>query len=146
MTGLASTFATAVATSAILDKAQTDELQTKATDVIDRAQQPISVTVLVLVLCVVTPLAEEVFFRGLLFRSLGRIVPIPVAVVLAGAVFGIVHYSGGSSAVVVNQLGLLGAFGAMLCILTWRTGRLGAAIVAHATFNLVTVLDVLLTR
>jgi len=144
--GLASTFAASLITSAVLDASRRVELETKAKDVIDRAQQPASVVVLVGVLCVLTPLAEEVFFRGLVFRSLARLAPVPVAVVVGAVVFGVVHFSGGSQAVVLNQLGLLAGFGAVLCLLTWWTGRLGAAIVAHAAFNLVTVLDVVIRR
>jgi hypothetical protein len=144
--GLAATFVSSVVGSALLDKPESKELETKARDVIDRAQHPAAVVLLVVVLCVVTPIAEEVFFRGLLFRSLARIVAAPVAIVAGGAVFGVVHYSGGSAVVVTAQVGTLAAFGAALCILTWRTARLGAAIVAHAVFNLVTVLVVVLAR
>jgi membrane protease YdiL (CAAX protease family) len=144
--GLVSTLVSAVVGSALLDKVESKELDTKATEVIDRAQHPAAVALLVIVLCVLTPLAEEVFFRGLVFRSLGRIVPVPVAVIGGGAVFGVVHFSGGSATVVLTQLGLLAAFGAVLCVLTWRTGRLGAAMLAHATFNLVAVLNVVLLR
>jgi membrane protease YdiL (CAAX protease family) len=144
--GLGSTFAAGIVTSLLLDRVERTELESKATEVIDRAHQTVGVTLLILVLCVATPIAEEVFFRGLLFRSLARLLPVPVAVVIGGAVFGLVHFTGGSASVVLNQLGLLGAFGALLCVLTWRTGRLGPAIVAHATFNLFTVAVELLHR
>lgn len=145
-TGLASTLLASIVTSLALDRSQRGELEGKATDVIDRAQAPAAVVLLVLVLAVATPVAEEVFFRGLLFRSMARVAPVPVAVVVSGLLFGLVHFSGGSAEVVVDQLGLLGAFGAALCLLTWRTGRLGGAIVAHATFNLFTVIAQLVQR
>lgn len=94
------------------------------------------------------PLAEEVFFRGLLFRSLHRVAGLVVAVPLAGLVFGLVHYDPDPvpAVVVAVQLGLLALFGMALCVLVHRTGRLAAGIVAHAAFNSVTVLSILAQR
>lgn len=146
--GLLSTIVTALVSSAILTTRQQDDLEAKAKEVIDRASGPVAVVLLVVALCVVTPLAEEVFFRGLLFRSLRRVTWVVLAVLMAGVVFGLVHYDGGSSSgvVVAVQLGLLSLFGCALCLLVQRTGRLGASIVAHATFNAVTVISLLSQR
>lgn len=147
--GLASTVVTALVSGAALTKREQDALEVIAEEVIDRAVGPVAVTLLVLALCVGTPLAEEVFFRGVLFRgSLQRVSPLWIAVPVAAVVFGLVHYSGDvdSSKVVLVQLGLLSVFGAVLCVLVHRTGRLAASIVAHATFNAVTVVSLLAAR
>ena len=97
------------------------------------------VVVLFLLVCVGAPVLEELMFRGLLLRSLaGRLAPLGprlgpvVAVVVTGVVFGLVHFEA------LQLIGLAG-FGVVLCVLAWRTGRLGPGIVAHATFNAVTL-------
>lgn len=146
--GLATTVVTVIVSSAALSKNEQDALESKAREVIDRAQGPVAAVLLFLALCVATPLAEEVFFRGLLFRSLHRGAGLIVALLLGGLIFGVVHYDGESTSgmVVLVQLGMLSLFGLVLCALTHRTGRLGASIVAHAAFNAVTVVSLLAER
>ena len=79
------------------------------------------------------PLVEELFFRGLLQRSLARRYGPGWAVAGSSLVFGAVH---------LQPLQLLGlvAFGAVLGVLAQRSGRLGPGLVAHACFNAATVL------
>lgn len=146
--GLGAVIATALVSSAVLSTGDQEALESKAKEVIDRAHGPLATTLLVLALCVVTPVAEEVFFRGLLFRSLDRVASTVVALLLGGLVFGVVHYDGASAAgdVVAVQLGMLALFGLALCAVLHHTGRLGAAIVAHAVFNSVTVISLLASR
>lgn len=95
--------------------------------------------VLGLLVCVGAPVFEELMFRGLLLRSLaGRLGPLgprlgpTAAVVLTGIVFGLVHFE-------ALQLIALAGFGMVLCVLAWRTGRLGPGIIAHASFNAVSL-------
>ncbi len=144
--GLGSTALAALASSLVLDAGQQDDLESKARTTVDRASGPVAAVVLVVVLCVITPVAEEIFFRGLLFRSLYRVAGLAVSVLTAGAVFGLVHFEAAPvpAVVVAMQLGLLALFGAALCLLVHRTGRLAASIVAHAAFNAVTVITLLL--
>jgi membrane protease YdiL (CAAX protease family) len=88
-------------------------------------------------LCVLAPLVEELFFRGLLLRSLlgicaadlglGR-AAVPVAVVVDGLVFGLAHFEG-------LQFTALAGFGVLVGAIVTRTGRLGTGICAHAAFN-----------
>ncbi len=96
--------------------------------------------VIALLVCVGSPLVEEIFFRGLLLRSLlGRFAPLGArlgpasAIVVTALVFGLVHFEA------LQFLGLAG-FGAVLCYLAYRTGRLGPSIVAHVAFNSTTVI------
>ncbi len=146
--GLGSTLVTFVVSSIALSDQELEALESKARDTVDRASGPAAAALLVVVLCVATPLAEEVFFRGVLFRSLHRVAGLVVAVPLAGLVFGLVHYDPDPvpGVVVAVQLGLLALFGMALCVLVHRTGRLGASIVAHAAFNSVTVISILAQR
>ena len=146
--GLGSTAIAAGVSALTLTTGQQDDLEGKARATVDRAHGPAAAVLLMVVLCVLTPLAEEVFFRGLLFRSLHRVASLALAVPVAGLVFGLVHFDGKpvSAGVVAVQLGLLALFGMALCALTQATGRLGAGIIAHAAFNAVTVITLLLQR
>jgi len=146
--GLGTTLVTGLVSSSLLSTREQDALELKAQETVDRASGPGAVVLLILVICVATPIAEEVFFRGLLFGSLSRVSRLAVAVPLAGMVFGLVHYDPEPvpAEVLAVQLGLLGLFGVVLCLVAQRTGRLAAGIVAHAAFNSVTVLTLLLSR
>jgi hypothetical protein len=93
------------------------------------------------------PAAEELFFRGLLLKSLVRLfTPLQAAgraraagVVLAvladGLLFGAAHGEW------VQFAGLAG-FGIVLAAVSYRTGRLGMNMVAHATFNLMAIVSI----
>lgn len=97
--------------------------------------------VVVLALCVVvgSPVVEELFFRGLLQRSLARRFGPAWAVGLSALAFGAVH------AQPLQFLGLV-AFGVVLGLLAQRHGRLGPALVAHAAFNAATVAVLVASR
>ena len=96
--------------------------------------------VIVAVLTVVgAPFFEELFFRGVLLRALARLfgtvggwVGPALAIVITGVLFGLAH---------AESLQLLGlaVFGIILSAVSYRTGRLGMNMVAHASFNLVAV-------
>ncbi|MEJ7764489.1 MAG: CPBP family intramembrane glutamic endopeptidase [Acidimicrobiales bacterium] len=146
--GLGSTLVTGVISGMLLSSDELGALERKARETVDRASGPAAVVLLVFVICIATPIAEEVFFRGLVFRSLRGVAGLVVALPVAGLVFGLVHYDREPVAalVVAVQLGLLGLFGVVLCALAHWTGRLAASIVAHAAFNSVTVLTLLLSR
>jgi membrane protease YdiL (CAAX protease family) len=99
-----------------------------------------------ILVCVGSPLVEELFFRGLFLRgalfrtaSLGRRLGPATAIVLTGIFFALVHFEA------LQFIGLAG-FGIVLSLLAWWSGRLGPSIVAHVTFNTTAVLVYLLTR
>jgi hypothetical protein len=98
-----------------------------------------SVAVLLLFLAVGAPVVEELFFRGLLLRSLLGYVKAPVAIVGSALLFGLAHFQ-------AAQFAGLAAFGVVLGILAWRSGRLTPGIGAHAAFNTVAVLSVVHLR
>lgn len=96
-------------------------------------------TVVAVLVCVGSPLVEEFFFRGLFLRALlGRLAPLgrrlgtALSIVLTGIVFGLVHFE-------ALQFLALAGFGTVLAVLAYRTGRLGASMVAHVAFNTSTV-------
>lgn len=101
---------------------------------------------LVATVAVGAPLVEELFFRGLLLRSLQRRLPNAVAIALSSVAFGLAHASTLPADAVILVMVSLTVFGAVLATLAVRTGRLGPGIVTHAVFNLFTVLYLAATR
>lgn len=83
---------------------------------------------LVVLVVIGAPLVEELVYRGLLQGSLARRIHPPAAVVVIAAWFALVHFRP------VELPGLF-AFGLVLGLCTYRTGRLGMAIAAHIGFN-----------
>ena len=108
-------------------------------DLLDKAQGPAFLGLVVSV-AVGAPIVEELFFRGLLLRSLQRRMPDGLAVALSAVAFGLAHGSTLPADAVVLVMVSLTGFGAVLAVLAIRTGRLGPGMVAHAVFNLFTVL------
>lgn len=84
--------------------------------------------VLLIFLAVGAPLVEELFFRGLLLRSLLRELPVPVSIGASAVLFALAHFE-------AVQFAGLAVFGVVLGLLAWRTGRLGPSIGAHMAFN-----------
>jgi uncharacterized protein len=99
-------------------------------------------TLIAILTVVGAPFFEELFFRGVLLRALARLfgtvggwVGPALAIVVTGVLFGLAH---------AESLQLLGLafFGIVLSFVSYRTGRLGMNMVAHATFNLMAVVAV----
>ncbi|MFP5317870.1 MAG: CPBP family intramembrane glutamic endopeptidase [Acidimicrobiia bacterium] len=111
-------------------------------DLVDSARG-IGVAGLFLFIAVGAPVVEELFFRGLVLRSLRRRAGTVVAVIGSSVLFGLAHpqdLPGDALALVMISLAVLASLFAVLVI---RTGRLGPAIVAHAVFNAWTLAHVL---
>lgn len=103
-----------------------------ATRVSDLAEGATGFGLLVLSVVLLAPLAEELFFRGLLLRSLTRAWGPTAGVVVSAAIFGATHFQ-------PLQFLPLAAFGAVLAVAAHRTGRLGLAVWTHVGFNATTV-------
>jgi membrane protease YdiL (CAAX protease family) len=87
------------------------------------------------------PLVEELYYRGLLQRALVRRAGPALAIALSGVIFGLSHANPDLEGwTIVAVIVVLTAFGAVLGWLAHRYGRLGPGIVAHATFNSITVI------
>lgn len=119
-----------------LDKSSGD-LEGPARELTDRATDPFGVVLLVLIVGVGAPIIEEIFYRGLMQRSLlKRGLPAWVAITVTSLVFGMSHFQ-------LLQLPGLALAGAVFGVLAQRAGRLGPAITAHVGFNMVTVVALL---
>jgi uncharacterized protein len=91
----------------------------------------------VLVIAVVAPVTEELFFRGFVFAGLRSRWSLWPAAVVVGLIFGIVHAPTGLTAVVP-----LAALGVALCWLYDRTGSLWPCVFAHVINNSLALLVV----
>ena len=108
-----------------------DRVSEDAEQLTDKAHGA-GVVLLVLIVVIGAPIVEELFYRGLLLRSLERRVGTPWSVVITAVVFALSHFQG-------IQIPALIIVGLVTGFLTVRTGRLGPAIFTHLTFNAITV-------
>lgn len=113
------------------------DVEEVARNLTDRATDPLGVALLVLIVGIGAPIAEEIFYRGLVFRSIENRFGTWPGIVGSGVVFGASHFQ-------LLQLPGLAVFGVILAYLTSRTGRLMPAIFAHVAFNMVTVIYLVL--
>ena len=107
--------------------------------------------IIALATVVFAPAMEELFFRGLLLKALVRLMTplraaggaraagVVLAVIIDGLLFGLAHAEW-------IQLAGLAVFGMILAAVSYRTGRLGMNMVAHATFNFIAVIAILSSR
>jgi membrane protease YdiL (CAAX protease family)/uncharacterized RDD family membrane protein YckC len=84
----------------------------------------------ILLISIVAPIAEETFFRGMLFGGLRVRMPKIPAALISGSVFGLLHAGTGVSAIPP-----LIAFGVVLALLYERTRSLGPPMLLHALNN-----------
>ncbi len=95
---------------------------------------------LAILICVCAPFVEELFFRGLLLKSLnaslksrsGKKWTKWLSISISAVVFGLVHFE-------LLQLPGLIILGLVLGYMVTKTGRLATSMFAHAGFNAVTV-------
>lgn len=106
------------------------------TDIIDSdPSRPGLFVVLFLVIAVGTPIAEEIFFRGLVLGAARKRWGTPLAVVFSSVLFGLFHVQGDLLAWAFVAL-VTGSYGAVFALLrVWADGRIAAPIVAHMLVN-----------
>ena len=104
------------------------DLSGAARDLVSKATDPGGVVLLVLITVVFAPVIEELFFRGLLLRSVEKRFGSRSALWASSIVFAAVHLQ-------LLQFPALVIIGLVLGWLTIRSGRLGPAIWAHVAFN-----------
>jgi membrane protease YdiL (CAAX protease family) len=111
-----------------------DETPTN-TDFLSRTPGPGGVLVIVVAVAVVTPIAEELFFRGLALRAVARRWGRVWGVAVSSVLFGLMHALGLDLATAAFVVVVTAGFGVVFGFLAaWRR-RLGAAIVAHGLVN-----------
>lgn len=112
-----------------------DELQRNAEGLVERASGLTTVVLFALV-ALGAPLVEEMFYRGLLQRSLLARFNDVLVVVGVAAVFAVIHFRP------IEYPGLF-VFGLIVGTAAMLTGRLGMSILTHIGFNLTGLLLVL---
>jgi uncharacterized protein len=85
-----------------------------------------------LVVVLLAPVAEEIFFRAFFYRALRTKVPVWPAALITGCVFASVHFQYYAQPALLL---IIAAFGIGQCLLYERTGSLFAVIATHAGFN-----------
>lgn len=103
-----------------------------ARGLVEQAVTPLGVVLLLVVVVVGAPFVEELFYRGLVQRSLlNRLARPGWAVVVAALFFAIGHMQS-------LQFPALVAVGVVFGLLAYRSRRLGLSMFAHAGFNVTT--------
>lgn len=111
-----------------------DELAEPARELGEKAVDPLTTVLFFLVVAVGAPIAEEIFYRGLVLGALAKRFGTTWGVVGSSVLFGAAHFQ-------PLQFPALTVAGVVFALLYVRTGRLGAAIVGHMAFNAVTVIN-----
>lgn len=89
---------------------------------------------LVLAAVLIAPVVEEIFFRGMIFRSLRNGVGVAAAAVISGLFFGMLHWDFATVERLLQVIPLV-AFGIALALLYAWSGSLWGPIVLHGTNN-----------
>jgi membrane protease YdiL (CAAX protease family) len=84
----------------------------------------------------IAPVVEEIIFRGFVFNALLRYLPVGLAAVVSGIIFGLAHYDR-------TAFFPLTCGGIVLAVIYYRTGSLVSSMLTHGTFNAVNVALVL---
>lgn len=111
----------------------TDELAEPARELADLATGNLDWVVLFVMTTLCAPVVEELFYRGLLLRSIvKRGIPTGLSIVLSAAIFAGMHFQ-------PLQFAGLFVFGLVLALMAAWYKRLGPSIWAHVGFNATTV-------
>lgn len=105
------------------------------TDRLAADSSPLQAFLVVVLVTVATPLGEELFFRGYVFRSLSNWRGAGLGAITSSAVFAATHVGWTPAAFVVPAA----LFGLGQCLLYHRTGSLYPALALHAILNTVGV-------
>jgi membrane protease YdiL (CAAX protease family) len=86
------------------------------------------------------PIVEELFFRGLLLRSLTTVLGPGKAIVAQAVLFGLAHFSPLLGLTNLSVVTIITAAGVVFGVTAWWRRRVGTSIVAHSAFNLISVI------
>lgn len=132
------TFIAAVAVSglvltAFFDGSGTDSVDSTAQDIDAMGGGLLPILLLWVLAAVLTPLWEEVLFRGLIFQALAHRMPWVLAALLAAAIFAAIH-------IAPPALAYVFVLGLSACLLLRFHGNLWAPIILHMVNNSIVVL------
>ena len=94
-------------------------------------ESTVALVAVAVLVCVLAPVAEELFFRGFCFTALRRSLGMLPAAALTGIIFGAIHMGGTDIEFIVPLM----VFGFFLCLLYVWTDSLLPCIVLHALNN-----------
>jgi uncharacterized protein len=92
---------------------------------------PLALLAAGILIVVLAPLSEEIFFRGFMYAGLRRAMPLLIAALISSLVWGALHLGAGNIGVAIQ----LTVFGVVLAWLYERTGSLWPPILAHTINN-----------
>lgn len=130
--GLFTVYAVLILSTALLGSLGIEELEPEGNVPKEVFEDRATVIAAFIVVGLIAPVAEEVFFRGFVFAGLARSFGVIPAMVLSSLLFGAAHQS----------LGLIIPFalvGVVLAGIYMRTGTLWANVGVHGAFNLVSL-------
>ncbi|HLB39894.1 MAG TPA: CPBP family intramembrane glutamic endopeptidase [Actinomycetota bacterium] len=107
---------------------------------------PTAVVVSVILAIVIAPVVEELFFRGILFRSVRDRRGFWIGALVSGLLFGVVHYVPAPWQDTLLLQSIMVFTGLGLAWIYERRGNLVANIVAHMAFNAVGVILIFTAR
>lgn len=96
-----------------------------------QAQQGFAMWSVFLASCVLAPVLEEMFFRGLVFTQLKARMPVLFAAMLSSALFTLLHWD-------ANQAVWLFSAGVFYAYFREKSGSVWPAVLAHITHNVMT--------
>ena len=108
------------------------------------AADPRTTALMVLATVVIAPIAEEIFFRGLIFTAMRRSLGTLGAVGASALIFAATHFQSTAAAYGV-VVAVIFPVGLVLAALYARRPSLSSAIVAHAVYNLVQLIILTMT-
>lgn len=114
----------------------TEELGRPARELSEKATGAGGIFLFILIVGIGAPLAEELFFRGLVMRSLEKRFGLNWAVIGSSILFGATHFQ-------FLQFPALTCAGLVFAWLVVRSDSLWSGVVAHMTFNMVTVVSLI---
>ena len=113
-----------------------DDVRRSAENLVGAARTPLEVATLVLMVVVIAPLVEEVFYRGLLQGALQDRFGAATALGGASLIFAATHFQ-------MLQFPALLLVGLVHGFMSLRLKRLGAPVISHISFNALTVIHLL---
>lgn len=111
----------------LIEWTQAPELQQISQDVQSIAD-PIGLAGAFISIVIITPICEEICFRGFIFNSLVRDWGMPIAATVSGLLFGAVHFS-------LLHFIPLSVLGIILAVSYYRSRSIWTPIAIHALFN-----------
>lgn len=113
--------------------------QASNTAIVTDAESNLWKWVMIALVVIGAPVAEELFFRGLLLGALRRRFGSIVAVLGSAIAFTSVHYGGGPLKESIMLFAVVGSIGVVLGAYVIRTGRVLPTIISHSVFNALVV-------